>query len=110
MATKKQTSQKLTDFDKVLAALSYVWVLVFIPYVLGHSNPFVYRHAKLGLVLFIFEVFLMLVGWIPILGWLIGLAGWIIVCLISVVGIAHALSGKDYTVPFFSEYANKKRK
>ena len=87
------------DSDRLLAALSYVWVLFIIPFVLGHNKPFVYRHAKQGMALFIFELILAIVSWIPILGWIIGLIGWFAVVIVAIVGIAHALSGKDYEIP-----------
>jgi len=109
-STKKKTVAKpkvvkpKNDYEKVLAALSYVWVLVFIPYVLGHDKPFVAQHAKQGLGLFIFELLLLLLGVIPILGWLAALAGWMAVMVAAVVGIVHALGGKQYEIPIINNY------
>lgn len=94
----------LTDLDRLTAALSYVWVLFVIPYVLGQRKPFVYRHAKQGLALFVLELCLMIIGWVPILGWAVAFVGWIFVMVCAVIGIAHALSGKDWQVPILHRY------
>src|SRR3989338_7751424 len=96
--------QQIADVDKLLAALSYVWVLAFIPFVLGHGKPFVYKHAKQGVALFVFEILLMLIAWVPIIGWMLGLAGWMFVAVCALIGIGHALSGKDWVIPIIGEY------
>lgn len=88
-----------SDSDRLFAALSYVWILFLIPFVWGHNKPFVYRHAKQGIALFIFEIVLSLIAWIPLLGWAIGIIGWFFVVVVAIIGIAHALAGKDYEIP-----------
>ena len=102
-ATAKLAKPK-NDYEKVLAALSYVWVLVFVPFVLGHDKPFVAQHAKQGLALFVFELLLLVLGVIPILGWLAALAGWLAVMVAAVIGIVHALAGKPYEIPILNNY------
>ena len=101
---KPKAAKPKNDYEKVLAALSYVWVLVLVPFVLGHDKPFVAQHAKQGLALFIFELFLLLLGVIPILGWLAALAGWMAVMVAAVLGIVHALGGKAYEIPILNNY------
>lgn len=95
--------QKITDSDKLLAALSYVWILFVIPFVLGHGKPFVYKHSKQGMTLFVFELVLFVIGWVPILGWLIALVGWLFVVVCAIVGIAHALAGTDWELPIIGK-------
>lgn len=93
------TKKTYSDSERLFAALSYVWILFLIPFVWGHSKPFVYRHAKQGIALFIFEIVLSLIVWIPLLGWAIGIIGWFFVVVVAIIGIAHALAGKDYEIP-----------
>lgn len=88
-----------SDSERLFAALSYVWILFLIPFVWGHNKPFVYKHAKQGIALFIFEIVLSLIAWIPLLGWAIGIIGWFFVVVVAIIGIAHALAGKDYEIP-----------
>jgi len=104
VSAKSKVAKPANDYEKVLAALSYVWVLVFVPFVLGHDKPFVAQHAKQGLGLFIFELILIVVGLVPLLGWLAALAGWIAVMVAAVIGIAHALGGKPYEIPILNNY------
>lgn len=98
--TKKQ---KITDGDRLLAALGYVWILFVFPFVLGHHKPFVYKHAKQGMALFILEIVLFAIGWFPILGWLVAIAGWLFVVVSAILGIAYALSGKEFEVPIIGK-------
>lgn len=94
----------ISDNERLLAALSYVWVLFVIPFVFGHNKPFVYRHAKNGMFLFVFELILFVVGWVPLLGWIVGFIGWLFVFVTAVVGIGHAMGGQDYDLPFLSKF------
>lgn len=94
MQTKHQP-----DSDRLLAALSYVWILFVIPFAVGHNKPFVYKHARQGLTLFIVELILLGIGVVPILGWLIAFVGWLAVMVVAVIGISHALSSQAFTIP-----------
>ncbi len=111
MATKKKThkksKQQIHDIDKVVAALSYVWIFTLIPFVFYHNHKWVYAHAKQGLALFVFELILLAISLIPILGWMVAGIGWLFVVTVAVIGIAHALSGEAYEIPFLSKYAKK---
>lgn len=102
-------TQKHSDIDRLFAAMSYVWVLFAIPYTIGYRKPFVFRHAKNGLALFIFELLLMAVGMVPVFGWAVAFAGWLFVCVCIVLGIGHALAGQAWKVPMLSRYMHEKR-
>lgn len=103
--TKKTVKKKvpLSDHQKLLAALSYVPFAFIVPMAFGHSNDFVFHHAKQGAMLFLIEVVLMVVGIFPVLGWLIALVGWVFVVVCVVIGIFHALAGTDFEIPFVRE-------
>lgn len=96
--------QKPSDKDKLLAALSYLWILAVIPFTIGQHKPFVRRHAKQGLALFIAESVIMAVGWFPLLGWVVLFFGWMFAVVVSLIGIAHALAGRAYSIPFLNRY------
>jgi uncharacterized membrane protein len=93
--------------EKVYAALSYVWILVFVPLLVKRQSGFVQFHVRQGLVLLIAELILWVVGMVPVLGWLIAFVGHIVVTVLAVLGIVAALVGRYWEMPFFSEYAKK---
>ena len=97
----KEASKKVNNKNG-LAALSYVWILCLIP-LLGSKDEFVKFHAKQGFVLFLIELVLALVGWIPLVGWLASL----IVVLVAVIGIIKALNGERWEIPYIYNLSKK---
>lgn len=108
----KETNQKKQDYLKQvslklktkngLAALSYIWILCLIP-LLSSKDEFVKFHARQGFVLFIIEVALVLVAWIPVIGWVL----FLIVAIIALVGIIKALNGEKWEIPYIGQWAKK---
>jgi uncharacterized membrane protein len=86
-----------------LAALSYMFVLVFIPYFSPQKSKFVKFHAHQGLMLFILQVFAGLVSWFPFFGQAFAL----VLFFVSVVGIAKSLNGIWWEIPFIFEWSEK---
>lgn len=95
--------------NKVMAALSYLWILCFIPLLVKKDSKFVQEHAKQGVVLFIAWVIVTIVGTIiPFLGWMIILPiGNIIITVIAIVGIIKALMGEFWEIPVLGAYRSK---
>ncbi|MCK4474131.1 DUF4870 domain-containing protein [Candidatus Parcubacteria bacterium] len=91
----------------ILAIISYIGVLCFIPILMKEKDVFVKFHAKQGLVLFIAEVATMLISWIPFLGWLIGFILWIVWAVLSITGIINAVGGKQVSLPIIGKFAEK---
>lgn len=89
--------------NKVMAALSYLGILVLIPLLVKKDSKFAQFHAKQGVVFLIIFV----VGWIlliiPVIGWLI----WIAVWVLDIVALIQALSGKYWEVPVIGSLAKK---
>ena len=96
-------NQKDIEENKVLAALSYVWILFLIPLLLKRNSKFAQFHAKQGLVLFIGEIIAVFVGWFPVIGWLF----WLIVIIFAIIGFVQALTGKYYRLPIVADLADK---
>jgi len=97
---KKTFSAKDIEENKLLAALSYLWILSIIFLLVKKDSAFVQFHAKQGLVLFIVSIILWI---IPIIGWLLNL----VVLVLIIVGFIQALSGKAYKIPGVSQLAEK---
>jgi len=93
--------------DRILAAISYLGFLCFLPLFLKKSNPFVQYHAKQGLVLFIAEIIVSFINIIPILGQLVWFFAVIVFLVVSVMGIVMSWSGVYWKIPVLSEYAKK---
>lgn len=102
--------QNHSDIDRLLAALSYVWVLFVIPYTLGHKKAFVFSHAQNGLALFVFEMILMAIGFVPFIGWSIALAGWVFVVICCLLGMGHAMAGQSFKVPLLDQYLHDRKR
>ncbi|MDD5043867.1 MAG: DUF4870 domain-containing protein [Patescibacteria group bacterium] len=102
-----QPINKDIEDNKVLAAIGYIWILFLIPLLAKKDSPFCQFHGKQGMVLFVAWVFLVMVGWIPFLGWLIAIFGSFILVIFSLVGLIKALTGESWELPFLGQYAKK---
>jgi uncharacterized membrane protein len=72
------------------------------------EDSFCLHHGKQGLVLFIFSLLVCLLGSLPVIGWLLILpVGWVIVVVLSVLGIINALRGEMWEMPYLGKYAKK---
>ena len=92
---------------KFFAIISYISFLCIVALLLKKHNKFALYHAKHGLVLFVFEVAGFIISIIPILGWLIGSFGIVVICLVSIWGILQALMGNYSRIPLVSDIADK---
>ncbi len=99
---------KITQEEKAMAVLAYLWILVLIPLLIKKDSDFCRFHVKQGLVLFLASLGVMVLGMIPLLGWLIILPfGWLIITILSILGIINALQGKKWEMPYVGKYAEK---
>ena len=86
--------------NKLLAAISYLWIVSIIMLLVKKDSKLVQFHAKQGLVLFIVSIIL---WFIPVIGWILNL----LVVVAVVVGFIKALSGEYYKLPGVSILAEK---
>ncbi len=89
--------------SNIFAALSYLWILSIIFYVIKKDDEFVKFHAKQGMVLLAVEIvamFLFFLGPIPVL---INL----VVFVLMVIGAIKAYQGEKYRIPVVADLADK---
>ena len=93
--------------NKVIAAIGYLWILFLIPLLGKKQSKFAQFHGKQGLILFICWIILVVIGWFPILGWIVAFFGGIALLVLSLVGIIKSLQGEYWELPFLAKYAKK---
>ncbi|MDD5438109.1 MAG: DUF4870 domain-containing protein [Patescibacteria group bacterium] len=101
--TKIHFDQHDVDENKVLAALSYIWILFLVPLLAKKDSKFCKEHAKQGLIMFIVWIVASFVIWIPLIGWLLGLA----LLIVDIVAFVKALQGEFWEIPVIGPLRNK---
>ena len=87
--------------NKVMAVLSYIWILFLIPLLAAKDSPYARFHANQGLVLFIWSIVTMILRriWSP-LGAIAGIIGFIL----FIIGIVNAASGRAKELPIIGKF------
>ena len=97
------------DNDKGMAAISYLGLLVLIPLLTKKDDSFVKFHVQQGLVLLIADVIWgfawVILALIPVLGWLLAVAGWIFLFVLMIIGIINAVNGQEKELPVIGKFA-----
>lgn len=102
----QNSNNQITDLEdhKLLAALSYLGVLVLVPLLVGRHHPFVFWHAKQGLIILIGEVIALIAGsWSGVAGSLL----FVLMLVASVVGLLQALLGRRWQAPLIGWLAQQ---
>lgn len=102
MQNMMNTPNSTSEFDqadiesnKVMAIIAYIGLLFLIINILAAPNSkFARFHANQGLVLFIASIVL---GFIPVLGWLASVA-------LMIMGIVNAAQGQAKELPFIGKF------
>ena len=97
----KKTSEK----NVLMAVLAYIGPLVIVSYVTAKDDAFVKFHIAQGLVLFVIEVGVWVLGMMMWQLWplfsIINLATFIL----SIIGIINAVKGKEEPLPVVGKYS-----
>ncbi|MBP7134071.1 hypothetical protein KBA73_02540 [Patescibacteria group bacterium] len=101
--TEYQFDPKEVERLKYIAALSYLGILVFIPLFLRRESKFVRLHAAQGVLLLAAWMVGMVVFWIPLIGWLLG----IFLLVANIVVLLKCLQGEFWEIPFLGEYRSR---
>lgn len=113
--SKKSTSKKESlkfdaqdvESNKVIASLSYIFILCLLPLLLKRGSEFTQFHAKQGLTITVGWFVCWIFGIIPILGWLVAFLGNIALLVISIMGVIKTLDGKAWQIPYIYEWSKK---
>lgn len=99
MPSKPPSAPSPSD-SRLLAALSYLWIVSVPIYLLKRHEPFVHFHSRQGLVLFVTSVVLM---FIPMIGWVLN----VVIVFLMIIAFFRALAGEEWKIPFISAIAEK---
>jgi uncharacterized membrane protein len=104
--TPPKDEEAMIEEGKAAAILGYVPFLCFIPLIKMRDNPFAFRHGKQGLFLFFVEVLAVFFMFdiISNLFW-----GMLLILSVgsAVAGILYSIQGKEFTIPFIGDTADK---
>ena len=92
---------------KFFAAVGYLSVLCFVPLLLKKGNRFAQFHGKQALVLFILEVAASILKAVPALGDIVFTLAFVVLGILSLVGIVKVLMGEYWQMPVIHEVASK---
>lgn len=98
--------QPVTDIEeyKIFAAMSYMGVLVLVPLFVKKDDPFVLFHVKQGFVILVgFVITFLSMFWITVVSNIL----FLILFLISVIGLVQALQGRRWKIPVIGGIAEK---
>ena len=86
--------------NKLLAAISYIWILFLVPLFAAKDDAFARYHANQGLVLFLVGIVIGIIGVIPVVGTIVALVGGLATFVFAILGIINALKGEMKPLPF----------
>ena len=92
---------------KFFGAIGYFSVLCFVPLILKKENRFAQFHGKQGLVLFILEIAASILKAIPALGDVVFTLAFVVLGILSLVGVVKVLMGEYWEMPVIHEVAAK---
>ncbi|MBR2041419.1 MAG: DUF4870 domain-containing protein [Oscillospiraceae bacterium] len=87
------------ESNKLMAAISYIWILFLVPLFAAKDDAFARYHANQGLLLFLVSIILGIIGIIPLIGTAIAAVGGIVTFVFMILGIINALKGEMKPLP-----------
>jgi len=96
----KKSSTGLKENEAGALAYVFGWITGLIFFLLEKKSEKVKFHAVQAII---FSVALMVIGWIPIVGWLASIAG----LVVGIFLIIKAYQGKKYKLPIIGDFAEE---
>jgi len=97
--------------EKLMAVLCYLGILVLIPLLTKKDDDFVKFHIQQGLALLVAAIVWgfawIILAFIPVLGWLLAIAGWILLFVLMIIGIVNALNNAKKPLPVLGALGEK---
>ena len=102
-------AKTLTSDETMTAILSYLGILVFIPFfAVKKRDDFIKFHLSQGLTLFVIEIILyvgfFVVGMVMPYFWMILNLIWLAVLVVCILAIIKALGGEKWEIPVVSNF------
>ena len=85
--------------NKLMAAISYIWILFLVPLFAAKDDAFARFHANQGLVLFLAGIALGIIAIIPVVGPIVAAVGSIVTFVFAILGIINAVKGEMKPLP-----------
>ena len=103
IAKKAVRKTKLDDESKTYAFLATLLTIVgfILALLIKKDDKYVMFYAKQSLILFIGAIVVVILGFIPIVGWILGVL-WVVLWVFSWI---YALSGEEKEVPLIGQFA-----
>lgn len=96
--------EDITEDEKLLAILAYVPVLCLVPFVRTDRTAYVTGHVRLGMTLFVIEVFALILRYMRVVWDII-----ILLCVVAaLIGIIHVVRGRSFYLPYLSDLFSRK--
>lgn len=96
----------MSSNDKTMGILAYLGPLVLVPIFAAKDSAYARFHANQGLVLWICWAAVLIIdtllGWVPVLGWILSVLVWIlsiVVTVFCIIGIVNAAKGEMKPLP-----------
>jgi len=108
-AAKSEVKFNAGDIEenKIIAALSYIFILCLVPLLLKRTSEFTQFHARQGLTITVAWFIFWVIGIVPILGWLISFLGNLALLVISIMGVIKTLDGQAWEIPYIYQWSKK---
>lgn len=103
----KNSTDSIIQDGKFFAAVGYIFVLCFVPLLLKKDNQFAQFHGRQGLVLFIFELAAAIIKSIPVIGDVVFSFAYVVLGIVSLMGIVRVLMNEYWQMPIISNIASK---
>jgi len=105
-SAEKKFDNKDVEDNKIIAALSYIFILCLVPLLLKKNSEFTQFHARQGLTITVIWFLSWIVSVIPIFiifSFLINM----ILLVVSILGVIKTLNGESWKIPFVYEWSKK---
>ena len=89
----------------LMGILSYIGILVIIPFLVAKNDPFVKFHIKQGLVLVVIELAVWVLGMMMWQLWMLLNLVNLATLVLSIIGIVNVVQGNQKELPLVGSYA-----
>lgn len=104
----EKTSLNLNENVEGLLCYIVGWITGIIFLVLEKENKFVRFHALQSILTFLpLSILAWLLGWIPFVGWILGVLVWILTVILWLTLMLKAYGGEKYKLPIVGDIAEK---